>query len=241
MPDNLSKKEKRELRRIEWQEKAKKDARNSEFKKYALWGGGVFLFAVLLFGLIKFAGSSQSPKEIANLPPVTASDYQVGTPSVKVIMIEYGDFQCPACATFYSIVKQLKEEYKNDLLFVFRDFPLTNIHRNALLSSQAAYAANMQGKYWEMHDLIYTNQTTWAESGDAASIFADYAKKLDLDADQFTKDMNSDEAKTFVKEGENNAISLGLNSTPSIFLNNKLLNIPLSYEAFKKAIDEELK
>src|SRR3990167_8426579 len=206
MPDNLSKKEKRELRRIEWQEKAKKDARNSEFKKYALWGGGVFLFAVLLFCLI-----------------------------------EYGDFQCPACATFYSIVKQLKEEYKNDLLFVFRDFPLTNIHRNALLSSQAAYAANKQGKYWEMHDLLYVNQTTWSESGDAASIFTDYAKKLDLDADQFTKDMNSDEAKTFVKEGENNAISLGLNSTPSIFLNNKLLNIPLSYEAFKKAIDEELK
>ena len=201
---------------------------------------GIIIILGGIFVVTKNSGNEDSGSKSGNTSS-KVTNHVDGQGQSNVTLQEYGDFQCPACATFYSIIKQIKEEYKNDLLFVFRDFPLTNIHRNALLSSQAAYAANKQGKYWEMHDLLYVNQTTWSESGDAASIFTDYAKKLDLDADQFTKDMNSDEAKTFVKEGENNAISLGLNSTPSIFLNNKLLNISLSYETFKKAIDEELK
>lgn len=240
MSQGLSKKEKRELRRVEWQTNQDKAKKNAQVKKYFIWGGAIILFAGLLFLLIKIVGTTQSTALTANLPPVSASDITFGSPSAKLVIIEYSDFQCPACASYYPILKKIKEDYKDNLLFVYRNFPLRGVHKNALISAQAGYAALKQGKFWEFHDILFDNQRSWSELSDPRETYISYAKKLGLDTQKFAKDLESDETKKFVISQENQALSVGINSTPTIFLNTKRLDLAVSYAEFKKAIEKEL-
>ncbi|KKQ36687.1 MAG: DSBA oxidoreductase [Candidatus Levybacteria bacterium GW2011_GWC2_37_7] len=108
-----------------------------------------------------------------------------------------------------------------------------------MISSQAAYAAGLQGKFWEMHDMIFENQDSWSNT-QARDIFIDYAKKLNLDSNKFESDMTSDATRKFITQEMNKAISLGINSTPTFFVNGKHIQNPAGYEAFKKIIQDEL-
>jgi len=235
----LTKKEKKELRKTEWQEKAEKEKRNAMLKKAGIIVGAVAIVLVSVLGLIKLSGSSNSPSAI-NVPPVSKSDITRGDPKSKITLIEYSDFQCPACAAYYPIVKQLFAEFGDKIYFAYRFFPLTSIHKNAMIASQAAYAAKLQGKFWEMHDMLFETQTSWAESDNAADTFTAYAKKLNLDVNKFQKDMNSDEAKNYVADSQNQASSIGVNSTPTFFVNGRQITNPQSYNDFKKIIQDEI-
>lgn len=115
------------------------------------------------------------------------ADHTLGNKEAKVTIIEYGDYQCPGCKSAYEPLKTVTEKYEDDVLFVFRNFPLTNIHPNARAASAAAETAGLMGKYWEMHDLLYQNQDSWgsASASERMTIFVSYAAQIGLDNAEF--------------------------------------------------------
>lgn len=165
-----------------------------------------------------------------------------GKADAKVKIVEFGDFQCPACAAAAPNLEKLIDEYKgNDqVTFVWRHFPLKSIHQNAEISSEAAQAAADQGKFWEMYKVLYQQQTQWAESPDPLDLLVSYAQQLGLDADKFrtavSQKQYSDIINTDIKDGE----GIGVNSTPSIFINGEKAP-DYQYDTLKKKIEEELK
>lgn len=240
-PQKLTKKEKKELRKLEWEEKAKKEVRNETIKKYSIWAGVIAAIILGIGGLVMLVNSSSTPSsQTVTIAPVSDKDITRGDLKSKVTLIEYADFQCPACASYDPVVNQLLEEYKDKILYVYRMFPLTNIHPNAHISAQAAYAAYKQDKFFEMDDMLYENQGDWSNISDPTSIFVGYAKDLGLDLDKFQKDLKSDEAKNYVNDSENRAVSDGINSTPTFIVNGVKITNPNGYEEFKKIIDDEL-
>ncbi len=169
------------------------------------------------------------------------SKHVVGATASKVTLVEYGDFQCPACKQYFPIVKQLEEEYKDKVTFQFSHFPLVQIHPNAFLGSRAAEAAGKQGKFFEMHDLLYENQESWSRSPNPNTEFESYAKQLQLNMDQFKTDLNSSETADVINADVKSGQALGANSTPTFVLNGKKIDkSPQSIEGFKKLLDETL-
>lgn len=239
--EKLTKKEKRELKKQEWQEKAEREERNTLYKKVGITTGVVLIVVISIVGLIKLAGSSgPSSSSGINVPPISKSDITKGNPKSKVTLIEYSDFQCPACAAYHPLVNQLLTDFNGKIYFVYRMFPLSSLHKNALISAQAGYAAHKQGKFFEMDDYLFNKQTEWAELSDPTTAFTDYAKLLKLDTNKFKADMNSDEAKNYVADSQNQASSIGINATPTFFVNGKQITNPANYDEFKKVIQDEL-
>lgn len=213
-------------------------------KQIGIWAGIIVIFLVTTWGLIAMVNSKDSGStQISTPPPAVSKDDQVlgASTQVKAVLIEYADFQCPACKNYAPLVKQLKQNFGDDLLIVYRFFPLINIHKTAMSSSQAAYAAGKQNKFWEMSDMLYENQENWSDSAKAEDLFTEYAKKLDLNIAQFTDDYNADSTRKFILNQMNSGLSIGINSTPTFFLNGKRIDNPQGYEAFKKLIQDELK
>lgn len=227
-----------------WEKVLKKQQRSEMLKKIAIWGAIVIVCVAGLGTLVKFADKSTSnnsiPQEVANLPAPKSTDIIVGDENAKVIITEYADLQCPACASVNPLTNQVLDEYKGKVKLVYRFFPLRGIHKNALISGQAAYGAWRLGKFSEMKDLLYENQPSWENLNDPRETFIEYAKEIGLDSGKFQTLMNSDEAKNAVLEGEKEALGLGLNSTPTFFIGNRKFS-PRGLEDFKQLIDEELK
>ena len=163
-----------------------------------------------------------------------------------VTLTEYGDFECPACAGFFPIVSQVKEQFKDQLRFEFKHFPLVQIHQNATAAHRAAQAAANQGKFWEMHDLLYERQNTWnANSGttNPASIFEQYAREIGLDIEKYTAEVNSSEILATINADVESGKEKGTNSTPSFYLDGVQLEdlTPLStVEGFTKLIQDAI-
>ncbi len=172
---------------------------------------------------------------------VSASDNVEGNAKSKVVIVEYSDFQCPACRTYYMIMKELMVQYEDRVAFVYRHFPLIEIHPNADIAARAAQAAGKQGKFWEMHNLLFEKQDEWASSKDPQTLFESYATLLGISIPQFKTDISSKEVSDFVKSQRANAISLKLQGTPSFFINGKQIQNPASVDAFKTIIENALK
>jgi protein-disulfide isomerase len=237
----LTKKQRKELRKIEWQKKAKIDQRNQQIKKYSIWAGAIAVIGLVILGLVMLVNSpAPSSSEKANVAPITSRDITNGESKAKVTLIEYADFQCPACAAYHPIVNQVLEQFKGKIFYAYRIFPLTNIHKNAIISAQAAYAAKKQGKFFEMSDMLFNKQKEWESLQDPTETFTGYAKVLKLDSDKFKNDMSSSEAKKYVSDSEQEALSEGINSTPTFILNGNKITNPQNYDAFKKLIENEL-
>jgi protein-disulfide isomerase len=204
------------------------------------------VIAVLIGGLWLLINAANAPltppppAEIQNVPSVSKTDLIRGNPNAKVTLIEYADFQCPACAVMHATIKQLQGDFKDNLRLVYRFFPLTNIHQNSLISAQAVYAAGLQGKFWEMFDMVYENQESWSDSTQPKTIFTDYAKKIGLNLNKFNSDMDSDLTKKFITDEQSQGLDLGINATPTIFMNGKEIQNPATYEEFKKLIQDEI-
>lgn len=210
-------------------------------KKVAIWVGVIVIITASIWGLISLVNSPAPASTISNLPPVSKDDIATGPKDAKVTITEYADFQCPACAAYHPLVKQLLLEFPKDIYFVYRFFPLTSIHQNALLASQAGFVANLQGKFWQMYDLLYENQKSWANEGNAMEIFVSYAEKIKLDMDKFKTDIASNEAKKFVEGELNQGIGIGVNSTPTFFINGTKIQNPRSYDKFRKLVQDQIK
>jgi len=176
---------------------------------------------------------------IAGTPaPVTASDHVQGSVTAPVTVIEYSDFQCPACESFYwSVSRLLQEESSTTLRLVYRHFPLPQ-HANAIPASMAAEAAGLQGKFWEMYDLIFKNHTDWTESSDPTKVFIGYATTLGLDINKFITDLNSPISRQVIDSDIQSGQVAGINATPTFFINGKAIVNTSSYADFKKLIDQ---
>ncbi|MDX6527876.1 MAG: hypothetical protein QOH41_166 [Blastocatellia bacterium] len=152
-------------------------------------------------------------------------------PNVKVnspvVLEEYGDYQCPPCGQLYPELKEIEQEYGKQVQIVFRHFPLTKIHKNALVAAHAAEAARNQNKFWEMHDRLYRNQKEWAELEDPRPTFISYARQLNLNVEQFTNDMASNQVDQRISADIQRGTSLGVTGTPTVFLDGHMLR----YEA----------
>lgn len=159
-------------------------------------------------------------KQIA-LPTVfdPSTDRFKGSETAKNVFIEYSDFQCPACAAFSGILKDVPTAFK-DTVFVYRNFPLEQIHKNAVISALAAEAAGEQGKFWEMHDMLFQNQTEWQDLSDPLDKFAQYAVQIEVpNIDQFKSDITSKKHIAKIQKDNNEALGLSLPGTPSLFFN----------------------
>jgi len=226
-----------------WEANLKKQERSEMIKKVALWGGVIIACIAGLAILVQLAnkqGPTAEPVVNENLKAVSTTDIILGNPEAKIVVYKYSDFQCPACATYNSIMNQLLTDYDGKVKVVYRFFPLTSIHQNAVISGQAGYAAWKLGKFKEMKDLLFEKQKDWESLKDPREVFISYAEIAGMDPLEFEKIMNSPEAKKAVEDGEKEAISLGLNSTPSFFVGNKQI-APNGIEGFKTLIDAQLK
>jgi formate-nitrite transporter family protein len=200
----------------------------------------VGLIIVVLFGYYFYSESLSSGDDKAVAVIVTQNDHVRGAKDGQLTLVEFGDFQCPACGAYEAIVRQVLADNKDTLKISFKHFPLTQLHRNALLAAKASEAAAIQGKFWEMHDIIYDKQAEWSETLNARDFFFAYATTLGLDTKKFLVDLDSKNVETKImaeyKEGE----KLGVQGTPTFFLNGKKLEGVGSLELFNKAVKSAL-
>ena len=201
----------------------------------------IILISVVAGAILVWTSVARAPLPVAEFPAISGDDHVKGAATSTVTLVEYLDFECEACGAYYPLVKQLEAEYGDRVTFVARYYPLPG-HRNALPAAYAAEAAGLQGKFWEMHDLLFTRQKDWGEKPIATpEVFESFAQELGLDMTKFKADVASAEIAARVKRDQDAGNQLGVKSTPTFFLNGKKIQNPQSYEAFKALLDAELK
>ncbi len=164
-----------------------------------------------------------------------------GNPDAPVTLEEFGDFECPPCRNISTFLDELATEFNPRLRIIFRNFPLAQ-HKHARQAAMAAEAAGLQGRFWEMHDLLYREQDTWSKSERADELFDASAGMLGLNLAQFKKDMESDKVKERVDSDQERGASLGVKSTPTVFVNNREIGpTERTPEGVRAAIEAALK
>lgn len=199
---------------------------------------GIILVIILIFGGIIFFNNKKEDNATKN---VQATQHVTGNNKKNVTLIEYGDYQCPACGQYYPVVKQVVEKYKDDIKFQFRNLPLSQIHPNAFASARAAEAASLQGKFWEMHDKLYDNQNVWSSGSNPADYFNQYAEDLGLNVAQFKTDFASSKVNATINADIEAFNKTGASmATPTFFLDGKRIDTTNTVESFSKQIDAEI-
>ena len=164
-----------------------------------------------------------------------------GPENAPVTLEEFGDYQCPPCGMLAGPINQLAKDYGSNLRVVFHNFPLIT-HQHAREAACAAEAAALQGRFWEMHDLLYREQPAWSKAGDVRPLFSAYAGILHLDVNRFNKDMDSEAVKKRVADDQKHGASIGVQNTPTIFLNNQALDpTTLNPTKLRAAVDLAVK
>jgi protein-disulfide isomerase len=166
---------------------------------------------------------------------VTADNPTLGGATAKVTLVEFSDYQCPFCNRVEPTLKRLQSTYGDKIRIVWKDFPLTQIHPQAFKASEAAHCAGDQGKYWELHDVLFSNQDALQPAD-----LKRYAAGLSLNAAAFAQCLDESKYAERVRDGVSEGGELGVNSTPTIFINGRKLSGAQPYEAFAAIIDEEL-
>ncbi len=215
-------------------------------RRVVLWTAVVLALAATVFFIVRSAAPPpQTPAPKRSTVPtgntaeqlaVAPTDRVKGNPNATVTLVEYSDFQCPACGSYYPIVQRVVQDFGDRIRFVYRHYPLVNLHANAHLAARAAEAAGRQGKFWEMHDRLFEQQGEWAEKTDARARFIGFAKDLGLVAMQFEADLDAPEVKEAVAAGLNSGFLLAVPGTPTFFLAGVPIENPKSYDEFRTVI-----
>ena len=196
------------------------------------------IFAVLCLGLIGGLVfiNQQERVDVSNVDSFklqsasedngNIADHVKGNNDAKVKIIEYGDFQCPGCASAAPILRQITEKYQDKVMFVFRNYPLPSIHPNARAAAAAAEAAGLQDKYWPMHYQLYSNQDAWANLGSSerTDMFKSYANTLGLDVEKWEEDLTSDRVASKIDYDVAIAKKLKVQGTPAIYVGEDLID-----------------
>ena len=218
---------------------------------------GLVLVAALIGGWWLYNSSSSKPAVKSNTNTATVkatpdNSYQtapagatppnmLGSPTATVTIEEFADYQCPTCAVQHPKMKEITGLYGNRIKFIFRGFPLTQIHKNAYEAAVAAEAAGLQGKFWAMQDQLFNNQQTWANSTEARKVFEEYAQKIGLDFAKYQTDVVGLPAQNRVAADLERGRGVGINGTPTIYINgNKLIPEQTEVSAMRQLIDAEL-
>ncbi|HSX16340.1 MAG TPA: thioredoxin domain-containing protein [Candidatus Saccharimonadales bacterium] len=207
------------------------------------------VIVVVFAGILVFHGNKSDNGKGGNSNQAT--NHVEGNNNAKVTLLEYGDYECPVCENYFATVQQVQQKYNDTVKFQFRNLPLSEIHPNAIGGARAAEAADLQGKFWQMHDTLYnpSNWNEWSTSNNPEPFFWTYAQQLGLNVTQFKKDFASSKVNdriqadlaAFKKTGQQK-------STPSFFVNGKFYSnanfvtngVP-SVDAFSKVLDNALK
>ncbi len=209
-------------------------------KRIIFWLCFIVVLGLIVWGLVVAMNKPATPTQTLGTPlAVTSTDNIIGPENAPVTLIEYSDFQCPACAMYFPVVEKLLAESSSTVRFVYRHFPLPQ-HQNALLASQASEAAALQGKFWPMYRLLFDNQTEWENSTKAREIFTQYAERVGLNMTSFKKDIDSDIVKNKIQANRDEGIKMGISGTPTFFVNGKAISNPQGYEQFKTVIQEAI-
>lgn len=186
--------------------------------RFGLYGLAVFILAAAMYSLAK-------PSTAGGVPDVSAADHVRGGDATAVVtLIEYSDFQCPACAAFEPLLQEVSAAYGTQVRTVYRHFPLYTLHPNAESAALAAEAAGLQGKFWEMHDLLFDRQADWDELAAPIDMFIAYAGLLEIDIEQFKNDLASDVVRDRVKVDVSSGNAAGISATPTFYLNGQVLD-----------------
>jgi protein-disulfide isomerase len=161
-----------------------------------------------------------------SLPVSTRRDHIQGRPDSPVTLVEYGDYECPYCGQAYTIIKKIQEGLRGQLRFVFRNFPLNQLHPHAQQAAEAAESAGAQRKFWNMHDILYENQ----QALDYYHL-VEYASILELDIERFNNDLFSHTHASRIREDFISGVRSGVNGTPTFFINGMRYDGPLDYQS----------
>lgn len=207
------------------------------------------IFGLICVGIIGglIALSRQSKIDVSNIDstrPIAAetrngniADHVYGNKDSKVILVEYGDYQCPGCYSAYPIIKEVTERYKDQIGFVFRNFPLTTIHPNALAAASAAEFAGTQGKFWEMHDQLYQNQNSWnsLNGADRTNYFVGLGTNLGINGDALRNGLSATNIQKKIAFDQALGAKMNVTSTPTFFIGNE--NVGDKYFLGDKIVD----
>jgi protein-disulfide isomerase len=185
---------------------------------------------------------AQQQQPVAQGVPGAEPAHVLGPANAPVHIEEFGDFECPPCGMFHPILEQMKAEFGDKLAITFREFPLVPTHQHALAAASAAEAAGLQGKFWEMHDLLYEHQNDWKKEFDVRPIYEGYAKQIGLDVERYMRDMNGDLVAQRIFADGKRGHSLGVKGTPTVFMNGREVpfeNLPA--EKLRVVIQNELR
>lgn len=206
---------------------------------------GAVLVLALGAGALMFR-SSQPQTQSPTPTPALSSNNSAATPLTPtskgiVTLEEFGDYQCPPCGIVHPMIKKVKSEFGSSVRLIFYHYPLTQVHKNALDAAHAAVAAGQQGRFWEMHDLLYESQKEWAEAPNLRPYAVGFASKLGLDVARFTREMDSPQVDAAVQADVQRANSRGVNATPTIFIDGQMFdNDKLTIENLRKEIAQKL-
>jgi len=166
---------------------------------------------------------------------VSAHDHAEGPADAALTLVEYGDYQCPYCGAAYPVVKEVQKTLGKKLRFAFRNFPLTQAHPYALIAAEAAEAAALQGKFWEMHDLLFEEQHLLKPE-----IIPSWANRIGLNVEQFGNDIKKDVVEERIQEDRRSGIRSGVNGTPTFFINGSRYDGPPDYNSLLAALESAL-
>jgi len=215
-----------------------------EQNKVNLIGWAFILLVVVGIGFLAASGNQKLQQAEISEFTVRAEDHIFGNKDAKVTFIEYADFQCPACAYYEPVIKQLKALKSNDVKFIYRHFPLESIHKNAVASAVASEAASLQGKFDGMYDRLFAGQNDWSSLDNPTDMFVAYAQSLELDVAKFKTDITKAELVAKVRKDLAGGQSVGVDSTPTFYIDGKKvtgLTSGKELERFIKLIDEAAK
>ncbi len=209
--------------------------------RIVLWSSVIGAVVLAVAGMVWLAnGGGQPHVYVPGVNEILADDHVFGKADSQVTLVEYADFECPACGAIYPTVKKLESDYGDRVRFVYRNFPIPG-HANGVPAAFAAGAAGLQGKFFEMAGLLFTNQETWStmDSGTLVKTFDGYAQSLGLNLDNFHADFNADVVKAKVDKDAQSGAKAGVDSTPTFFLNGVLIQ-SRTYDEFKRELDKVL-
>lgn len=227
----LTKKQRKELRRQERREEAESQQRSSTMKKIMVWG--IVIAGVVGLGWLIASSGGDAPAVTPDNDPFKGSE------TAKVVVTEYSDFQCPACQAAQPVVKQVLDTYGDRIKFVYTNFPLP-MHQNADEAARAGECAFDQGKFWELHDILFDRQSDWEGLSNPQGKFSEYAGEVGMDVALYDSCYASSDAKDRVTQDEREATAARVNSTPTFFVNDQKIVGAQPFSKFQELIDAEL-